>query len=217
MSISALNGLTQALQAAAAAKTTATDSTTSVANGAVSGNQGAARVSGPGQLLAKLKQLQQSDPTKFKQVMSTLSDTLSEEAKSTTDSRGQKMLTDLAAKFKTAGETGDLSSLTPPQRGAEGGKGAGGARAGGQAKKSGSESASSSSTSSSSSTEETDPADTNEDGTVSASEALAYAASKAADDSKQASSASSYEKMAQHGHEKMQDTMNRLLSIVDAA
>src|SRR6478752_10893655 len=162
MSISALNGLTQALQAAAAAKTTATDSTTSVANGAVSGNQGAARVSGPGQLLAKLKQLQQSDPTKFKQAMSTLSDTLSEEAKSTTDSRGQKMLTDLAAKFKTAGETGDLSSLTPPQRGAEGGKGAGGpppgggpppaggpppgggARAGGQAKKSGSESASSS-------------------------------------------------------------------------
>jgi hypothetical protein len=77
------------------------------------GDRDSSRVSGPAQLLSKLKQLQASDPAKFKDVMAKLSSTLKTDAKNASDPGAQKMLTDLASKFDTAAQSGDLSALTP--------------------------------------------------------------------------------------------------------
>ena len=74
------------------------------------------RVSGPAKLLSKLKELQKSDPAKFKEVMTKISDTLKEQAEKTDDAGEKKTLTDMAAKLESAGKTGDLSSLAPPER-----------------------------------------------------------------------------------------------------
>lgn len=223
MSINAISGLDRALQAVSAVKSsTSTDAGSTL--GAASGTPAdSTHVSGPGQLLAKLEQLRQSDPSKFKQVMSSLSDTLAEEAKSSSDPRGQKMLSELSAKFKAAGESGDLSGLTPPQHGPGGGRAPdgtppaggpphGGAHHGGHAK-----GAKGGASSNATGGGQTDPADTNQDGIVSASEALAYQTAHGSDDSSQSSSAKSYEKMADHGREKMESTFSHLLAIVDAA
>jgi hypothetical protein len=85
-----------------------------------------ARVSEFGQLLSKLKQLQQSDPQKFKQVMSQLADSLKADAQNTSDPHAQEMLNKLSSKFAAAGELGDLSGLSPAHHGhhAHGGHGA---------------------------------------------------------------------------------------------
>jgi hypothetical protein len=114
MSISSVNGnLTQALLSPTPAlDATSTSSANTAAASATAGGD-TMHVSGPGQLLAKLKQLQQSDPEKFKQVMSKLTDALKTDAQNATDPKDQKMLNDLAAKFDAAGQSGDLSSLTP--------------------------------------------------------------------------------------------------------
>jgi hypothetical protein len=97
-------------------------------------------ISGPAQLLAKLKELQQTDPTKFKAVVTKLSDTLNEEAKAAASPRQQRFLTDLASQFAAAGQTGTLPTLAgpsggrggPPPAGGTGGSPPGGAPAGSQ-------------------------------------------------------------------------------------
>jgi len=69
----------------------------------------------PSELLSKLAQLQSSDPEKFKSLMNEIADKLQSAAdESGTDSFKSKMLGDLAAKFKSAAETGDLTQLQPP-------------------------------------------------------------------------------------------------------
>ena len=116
MSISSVNSsLTQALLSTTPAldTTSAPSANTSAATATATSGGDTTQVSGPGQLLAKLKQLQQSDPTKFKQVMSKLTDALKTDTQNATDPKDQKMLSDLAAKFDQAGQSGDLSSLTP--------------------------------------------------------------------------------------------------------
>ena len=71
------------------------------------------KVSKPAELLSKLQQLKDTDPTKFKAVMKDLSDKLSAAA----DSSGDAKLKELADKFAKAGESGDLSSLAPQKKG----------------------------------------------------------------------------------------------------
>ena len=70
-------------------------------------------MSGPGALLSKLKQLQQSDPAKFKEVMSTIAGKLKDASDASTDPQEKKALADLSTKFDAAGQSGDLSGLAP--------------------------------------------------------------------------------------------------------
>lgn len=90
----------------ATSATTSTDSTTSAS--------AATDISGPGAMMKKLQQLKESDPDKFKQVMSDMADQLSALAKQQGDTDGTSRLSQLASKFATAGQTGDLSALQPP-------------------------------------------------------------------------------------------------------
>ena len=74
------------------------------ANGAAPTN-----ISKPAELLQKLQQLQQQDPAQFKQVMSQLADTLQQVADKSGNSNG--IASKLAAAFKSASDSGDLSAL----------------------------------------------------------------------------------------------------------
>ncbi len=67
-------------------------------------------VSGPGQIYAKLQQLQQEDPTKFKQVVSEIAKQL----QSAATQSGDKNLSALASKFEDVANGGDLSEIKPP-------------------------------------------------------------------------------------------------------
>jgi hypothetical protein len=72
-------------------------------------------------LFNQLQQLQQTDPNKFKSVMTSIADTLTTDAKNATGPQA-KMLTDLASKFSQAAQTGQMPDLQPPgqQQGASG-------------------------------------------------------------------------------------------------
>ncbi len=149
-------------------------------------------VSGPAQMLSQLQQLQAQDPTKFKQVMSSIASTLQKDAKSASDPQAQHMLNDLASRFQKAGDTGDLSALQPPSGGPGGpppGGGPGGPPPGGAAPGGAPGGGEASTTSSSSSSKTHDPADTNYDGKVSAEERLAYASKQASTTSHKLTSA----------------------------
>jgi hypothetical protein len=65
--------------------------------------------------------LQQTDPDKFKSVMSTIADTLKADAQNATGSKAQR-LDALADKFSKAAQTGQMPDLQPkgPQHGASG-------------------------------------------------------------------------------------------------
>jgi hypothetical protein len=70
------------------------------------------QVSGPGQFLAKLQALEESDPAKAKDVLGQIADKLTTAAQGATGSTATQ-LSDLASKFQTAADTGDLSGLRP--------------------------------------------------------------------------------------------------------
>uniref|UniRef100_I2Q3X1 Uncharacterized protein n=1 Tax=Desulfovibrio sp. U5L TaxID=596152 RepID=I2Q3X1_9BACT len=67
------------------------------------------------EMMQKLKDLQSSDPDKFKEVAQTISDKLTEAAKNSTDSKASGMLTKMADKFASAAKSGDMSALTPAE------------------------------------------------------------------------------------------------------
>jgi len=104
-----INGIgSPALSALLNTNTTQTSNTPSsvppTGSGAATSN-----ISKPAELLQKLQQLQQQDPAQFKQVLSQLADALQQVA----DGSGQSnnFATKLAAAFKNASDTGDLSAL----------------------------------------------------------------------------------------------------------
>jgi hypothetical protein len=166
--------VTQALAQVTAVSSQESGAAQSV-NGAANGAD-ESKMSGPGQIMAKLKDLQQSDPAKFKQVMQAVSESLKEQAQSASDPQEQKALTQVAGQFAQAAQSGDLSALRP-----QGGQDAHGAPpAGGPPPATGGGKAASSSASTSSASETYEPADTNQDGTVSLQEREAYAAKQAA-------------------------------------
>ena len=72
-------------------------------------------------LLNQLQQLQQTDPDKFKSVMSTIADTLKTDAQNATGPQAQR-LNALADKFSQAAQTGQMPDLQPKggQQGASG-------------------------------------------------------------------------------------------------
>jgi hypothetical protein len=87
--------------------TDATDSTSS-STAAASTN-----VSKPGEMMAKLSQLLQSDPAKFKQVTQQISDQLKAAAQTATGPQAA-FLTKLSGNFAAASSSGSLTALQPP-------------------------------------------------------------------------------------------------------
>ncbi|WP_148087711.1 hypothetical protein [Gemmata obscuriglobus] len=90
--------------------------------GALTGAGDTADISGPGKLFAALKELAAEDPEKFKAVAADIATKLKEAAEKASDATGSvagpsSLLSDLAAKFETAAETGDVSVLEPPSQG----------------------------------------------------------------------------------------------------
>ena len=75
------------------------------------GSSASAGISQPGELMGKLQQLSQQDPTKFKEVMSDIADKLREQAQQSGDPNG--MVGKLADKFAQAAQTGDMSPFQP--------------------------------------------------------------------------------------------------------
>ena len=76
-------------------------------------------VSKLGQAMQKLADLEKTDPDKAKQVLSTIASKLTDAANNATGDQ-QKHLQDLAAKFTSAAQTGDLSGIQPPKHGGGG-------------------------------------------------------------------------------------------------
>jgi hypothetical protein len=77
-------------------------------------------VSKPGELLSKLSQLLQQDPTKFKAVTQEISDELKTAAQSASGPQAS-FLSKLSDSFAQASSSGSLSSLQPPQGSEHGG------------------------------------------------------------------------------------------------
>ena len=186
--------ITNALESVSSTKSTSATSATTRTSGTA---EDASTVSGPAKLLSKLKELQKSDPAKFKEVMTKISDSLKEKAAATDDAGDKKVLTEMASKFQSAGETGDLSALAPPK----GGHGKGGPPPAGGGGKSGGASKSAN-----------DPADANQDGTVTQKEKQAYEAAQAAKTEK---SAHAYAKTAGSQPPPPSDAMKSAMDVVD--
>jgi hypothetical protein len=96
-------------------------------SGILSGSQGAggagtvsASISGPGQLYSELQQLQAQNPTEFKQVVSQIASQLEAAAQQQGSSNAGSFLSDLASKFTSVANGGDLSQLQPHQHGHHG-------------------------------------------------------------------------------------------------
>ncbi len=101
-----------------------TSSSSSSASAASSLNTGSLGIQGDGdgksfskgaEMMQKLSDLQSSDPEKFKEVARNISDKLTEAAKNSTDSKAASLYTTMAEKFASAAQSGDMSSLTPPE------------------------------------------------------------------------------------------------------
>jgi len=71
-----------------------------------------AQLSPMASLLNQLQQLQQTDPDKFKSVMSSIADTLKTDAQNATGPQAQR-LNALADKFSQAAQTGQMPDLQP--------------------------------------------------------------------------------------------------------
>jgi len=79
--------------------------------------QDSSQVSDFGKLMKQLESLQQSDPEKFKETTAQIAEKLeaaAKEAANSGDSRQASALNDMASKFKTASETGEMPDLRPP-------------------------------------------------------------------------------------------------------
>jgi hypothetical protein len=155
-------------------------------------------LSGPAELFMKLEALSKSDPAKFKQATQEISEKLTEEANSATDPGAKAMLTDLAAKFQKASQTGDASVLKPPQ---------GPPPAGAPSKSGGSSGKASGGSTGDIKTY--DPADANKDGTVTLQEQVDYDAKKAAKAGEDSTALSAYKKAL---HAAADQKANALLS-----
>ncbi|MET0791394.1 MAG: hypothetical protein ABW061_07720 [Polyangiaceae bacterium] len=105
--VSALLALKNNTQTAAS-----TDANSASASSAASSST----VSKPGELMAKLSQLLQQDPAKFKQVTQQISDELKSQAADASGPQAQ-FLSKLSDNFAQAASSGSLASLAPPSGG----------------------------------------------------------------------------------------------------
>jgi hypothetical protein len=125
MTVSALQGQTKLLSLMALSKLSGTSATSKGTSTAASSGLGAdaTELSKPAELYAKLQQLQQSDPEKFKAVTADIAAKLKAAAADQGDGFGGKMLSDLAAKFEAVANGGDITQLKPPSGPPPGGGG----------------------------------------------------------------------------------------------
>jgi hypothetical protein len=72
-------------------------------------------MSNPAEFFSDLKDLQESDPEKFEEVVSSIADKLEAAAEDEDLSSASSMLSDLAAKFRDVANGGDISQLQPPE------------------------------------------------------------------------------------------------------
>ena len=79
------------------------------------GGQSSASISGPGQLVSELQQLQQQNPTEFQQIVSQIAKQLESAAQQAGQGQQGTLLSDLAQKFQNVANGGDLSQLLPSQ------------------------------------------------------------------------------------------------------
>ncbi len=91
------------------------------ASGSAVGAPATASISGPGRMFHELKELSQSDPTKFKQVVSDMASSLRTDAKNATGDEASR-LSQVADRLDKVAQSGNLSDLAPPrpQGGAQG-------------------------------------------------------------------------------------------------
>jgi hypothetical protein len=80
-------------------------------HGVGSGSQSSASISGFGQLLSQLQQLQAKNPAKFQQVMSDIVTKLQTAAQQQGNTPQGQYLSQLASKFEAAAQSGNLSQL----------------------------------------------------------------------------------------------------------
>ena len=83
-----------------------------------------ANISGPGRMFQQLSELSQSDPTKFKSVLSDMASTLRADAQKATGDQASR-LSKIADRLDKAAQSGNVSDLLPqrPQGGAQGAQG----------------------------------------------------------------------------------------------
>jgi hypothetical protein len=112
--ISSNNGM-EALTALS--NNTSTDGT-DAAQGSATTPASSTSVSKPGEFMAKLSQLLQQDPAKFKEVTQQISDQLKTAAQSASGPQAQ-FLTKLSGDFAQASSSGSLSALQPQSAGGE--------------------------------------------------------------------------------------------------
>ena len=98
----------------ATAASGASGSTSALTSSALTSAASATSLSGSGSLLSQLQQLSFSNPAAFKAATADIATQLQSDAQQTGGSQGQA-LSSLAAKFQSASQTGDLSSLKPAQ------------------------------------------------------------------------------------------------------
>ena len=109
MDISAVKSTINVYDINAVAQSNAANSSSSVSSSDATTSQ----LSGPARWMSELANLQKTDPDKFKQVTSEISDKLKQEASSAT-SQQATFLNNLADKFSQASQSGSMSSLQPP-------------------------------------------------------------------------------------------------------
>jgi hypothetical protein len=79
------------------------------------GGPDSSEMSNPAEFFNKLKDLQESDPEKFEEVVSSIADKLEEASQDEDLTSASSMLSDLAAKFRDVANGGDISQLQPPE------------------------------------------------------------------------------------------------------
>ena len=120
-----LTGTSSTSSTSSTTSASSTSSSSSLSTGTLNTGSDEKNVSKGGEMMQRLSDLQTSDPEKFKQVTQSISDKLTAAAKNSTDSGQSGMLSDMAEKFASAAQSGDMSSLAPsePPSGASGAQG----------------------------------------------------------------------------------------------
>jgi len=110
---STLNSINSSLlsEIQALSSTSSSSSTAAATQSAASSDQ--VNFSQAADLFKQLQQLQTSNPTEFKQVLTDAATKLQTAATQQTDSQAASFLNNLASRFQTAANTGDLSALHP--------------------------------------------------------------------------------------------------------
>lgn len=111
-------GSTNTIDALTALNNNPSTDGTDATQGGASTPASSTSVSKPGEFMAKLSQLLQQDPAKFKDVTQQISDQLKTAAESASGPQAQ-FLTKLSGDFAQASSSGSLSALQPPGAGGE--------------------------------------------------------------------------------------------------